>query len=233
VGDKYGAQHSQDFTAITGHIPGLKVVYPVTPYDAKGLMNSALAGTDPVVFFESQRLYDIGEQFVADGVPEGYYEIPLGEPSVKRSGKDLTLITLGPALYTAIEAADELARRFDLSAEIVDLRSVNPLNYDLLAESVSKTGKVLLVSEAVERGNFLQTVAANLSQICFDELDAPAVVVGSRNWITPPAELENMFFPQRDWLLDAIHEQILPLRDYRPTSSRTRGELIRRARLGV
>ncbi len=233
VGDKYGAQHSQDFTAITGHIPGLKVVYPVTPYDAKGLMNSALAGTDPVVFFESQRLYDIGEQFVADGVPEGYYEIPLGEPSVKRSGKDLTLITLGPALYTAVEAADELARRFDLSAEIVDLRSVNPLNYDLLAESVSKTGKVLLVSEAVERGNFLQTVAANLGQICFDELDAPPVVVGARNWITPPAELENMFFPQPGWLLDAIHEQILPLRDYRPTTSRTSGELIRRARLGV
>jgi len=233
VGDKYGAQHSQDFTAIAGHIPGLKVVYPVTPYDAKGMMNTALAGTDPVVFFESQRLYDIGELFVPGGVPEGYYEIALGEPAVKRSGKDLTLLTLGPALYTAISAAEELARRFDLSAEIVDLRSVNPLNYDLLVESVRKTGKVLLVSESVERGSFLQTVAANLSQICFDDLDAPPVVVGSRNWITPPAELEAMFFPQPGWLLDAIHEQILPLRDYRATTSRTLGELMRRARLGI
>ena len=196
VGDKYGAQHSQDFSALAAHIPGLKVVYPVTPYDAKGMMNAALAGTDPVVFFESQRLYDMGEMFAPDGVPDDYYEIELGQPSVKRTGSDLTIVTLGPALYTAIGAADELATRFALSAEVVDLRSLNPLSYDLLVESVRKTGKVLLASEAVERGSFLQTVASNLSQICFDDLDAPPVVMGSRNWITPPAELEEMFFPQ-------------------------------------
>ena len=83
------------------HIPGLKVVYPVTPYDAKGMMNAALAGTDPVIFFESQKVYDYGEMFVEQGVPEGYYEIELGEPSVKRAGTDLTIMTLGPALYTA------------------------------------------------------------------------------------------------------------------------------------
>jgi 2-oxoisovalerate dehydrogenase E1 component len=81
VGAKYGAQHSQDWTALVHHIPGLKVVYPVTPYDAKGMMNAALAGTDPVVFFESQKIYDYGEMFVEEGVPEGYYEIDLGEPS--------------------------------------------------------------------------------------------------------------------------------------------------------
>ena len=84
VGAKYGAQHSQDFTALVAHIPGLKVVYPVTPYDAKGMMNSALVGTDPVIFFESQKLYDMGEMFEPEGVPEGYYEIDLSEPSVKR-----------------------------------------------------------------------------------------------------------------------------------------------------
>ena len=233
VGAKYGAQHSQDFTALAAHIPGLKVVYPVTPYDAKGMMNSALAGTDPVVFFESQKLYDMGEMFEPSGVPEGYYEIDLSQPSVKRKGKDLTIVTLGPALYTAITAADELAARFDLAAEVIDLRTVNPLNYDLLVESVHKTGKVLLVSDAVERGNALQTVASNLTQLCFDDLDAPPVVVGSRNWITPAAELEAMFFPQPSWLLDAIHEQLLPLKGYQPTTSRTRGELIRRSRLGV
>ena len=233
VGDKYGAQHSQDFTAIAGHIPGLKVVYPVTPYDAKGMMNTALSGTDPVVFFESQRLYDLGEMFAPGGVPEDYYEIELGQPSVKRQGEDLTIVTLGPALYTAISAADELAARFGLSAEVVDLRSVNPLSYELLAESVRKTGNVLLVSESVERGSFLQTVAANLGQICFDDLDAPPVVVGSRNWITPPAELEEMFFPQPGWLLDAIHEQIVPLNGYRPSVNRSTGELMRRASLGI
>ena len=111
-------------------------------------------------------------------------------------GQDLTIVTLGPALYTAIDAADELAAQFGLSAEVIDLRSANPLNYEPLAESVRKTGKVLLASDAVERGSVLQTVAAEPDQLCFDDLDAPPVVVGSRNWITPAAELEAMFFPQ-------------------------------------
>src|SRR4029453_14090563 len=142
IGAKYGAQHSQDFTALVHHIPGLKVVYPVTPYDAKGMMNAALAGTDPVVFFESQKVYDFGEMFVEQGVPEGYYEIGLGEPSVKRKGKDLTTATLGPPLSTPITAGDELQSRFDLSAEVIDLRSATPLNYDPLVESVRKTGKL-------------------------------------------------------------------------------------------
>jgi 2-oxoisovalerate dehydrogenase E1 component len=233
VGAKYGAQHSQDFSALVAHVPGLKVVYPVTPYDAKGMMNSALVGTDPVIFFESQKLYDIGEMFQADGVPEGYYEIDLSEPSVKRVGTDLTIVTLGPALYTAVTAADELAERFGVSAEIVDLRSANPLNYDLLVGSVRKTGKVLLVSEAVERGNVMQTVASNLTRICFDELDGPPVVVGSRNWITPAPEQEAMFFAQPSWLLDSVHEEILPLPGYQPTTNRTTGELMRRSRLGI
>src|SRR5207248_2250207 len=157
VGSKYGAQHSQDWTALTHHIPGLKVVYPVTPYDAKGMMNAALAGADPVIFFESQKVYDFGEMFVEQGVPEGYYEIELGEPSVKRKGKDLTIVTLGPALYTAIAAADDLQARFGLSAEVVDLRAANPLNYEPLVASLRKTGKVLLASDAVERGSVMQT----------------------------------------------------------------------------
>jgi 2-oxoisovalerate dehydrogenase E1 component len=233
IGAKYGAQHSQDWTALVQHIPGLKVVYPVTPYDAKGMMNSALAGTDPVVFFESQKIYDYGEMFAEKGVPEGYYEIDLAEPSVKRAGKDLTIITFGPALYTAIAAADELAKNFGISAEVIDLRTANPLNYEPLAASVRKTGKLLLVCDAVERGCVMQTVATTLTQICFDDLDGPPVVIGSRNWITPAAELEALFFPQTSWLLDAIHERILPLKDYRPQTNQTTGELLRRTRLGV
>jgi 2-oxoisovalerate dehydrogenase E1 component len=233
VGAKYGAQHSQDWTALVHHIPGLKVVYPVTPYDAKGMMNTALAGTDPVIFLESQKLYDFGEMFVEQGVPEGYYEIDLCEPSVKRTGKDLTLITLGPALYTAVAAAGELQSRFGLSAEIIDLRAAVPLNYEPIVDSVRKTGKVLLVSDAVERGSVMQTLSANITQLCFDSLDAPPVVIGSRNWITPAAELESLFFPQPSWLLDAIHERILPLKGYEPESNQSLGELMRRARLGV
>jgi 2-oxoisovalerate dehydrogenase E1 component len=233
VGAKYGAQHSQDWTALVHHVPGLKIVYPVTPFDAKGMMNAALAGTDPVIFFESQKVYDYGEMFVEDGVPEGYYEIDLGEPSVKRSGSDVTIVTLGPALYTAIAAADELQSRFGLSAEVVDLRSAVPLNYAPLVASVRKTGKVLLATDAVERGSIMHTVAANLTQLCFDDLDGPPVVIGSRNWITPAAELEALFFPQPAWLLDAIHERILPLKDYQPRTNQTLDELARRARLGI
>jgi 2-oxoisovalerate dehydrogenase E1 component len=233
VGAKYGAQHSQDWTALVHHIPGLKVVYPVTPYDAKGLMNAALAGTDPVVFFESQKIYHVSEMFVEQGVPEGYYEIELGEPSVKREGTDLTIVTLGPALYTAIAAAEELQQRFGLSAEVIDLRSVNPLNYGPLADSVRKTSRVLLVCDAVERGCVMQTVASTLTQLCFYNLDAPPVVIGSRNWITPAAELETLFFPQPGWLLDAIHERILPLKGYRPGTNQTLTEMARRARLGI
>ena len=232
VGAKYGAQHSQEWSALLNHIPGLKVVYPVTPYDAKGMMNSALAGTDPVVFLESQTAYDMGEIFHQGGVPEGYYEIDLSEPDVKKEGKDLTIITFGPTLYKAMDAAKELAK-YGVDAEIIDLRTVNPLNYDKLVASVKKTGKVLLASEAVERGNVLHNVAANLTQLCFDQLDAPPVVVGARNWISPAAELETMFFPQPGWLVDLIHERILPLKGYTPKSNQTLGELQRRARLGV
>ena len=204
----------------------------MTPYDAKGMMNSALAGTDPVVFLESQTAYDIGELFHQGGVPEGYYEIDLSEPDVKKEGKDLTIITFGPTLYKAMDAVKELAK-YGVDAEIVDLRTVNPLNYDKLVASVKKTGKVLLASEAVERGNVLHNIAANLTQLCFDQLDAPPVVVGARNWISPAAELETMFFPQPEWLLDIIHERILPLKGYTPKSNQTLGELQRRARLGV
>ena len=233
VGAKYGAQHSQDWTAMVNHIPGLKAVYPTTPYDAKGMLNAALAGTDPVVFFESQKLYDIGEMFVKEGVPAGYYEVPLNEPVVRKPGTDLTIITLGPMLYPAIEAAKKLETAYGVSAEVIDLRAVNPLDYQLLVASVAKTGKVILASDACERGSVMHNVAANLSQLCFDDLDAPPVVVGSRNWISPAAELEKMFFPQAEWLLDAIHEKILPLQGHVSTTRQTKGEMLRRNRLGV
>jgi len=233
VGAKYGAQHAQDWSAMVHHVPGLKVVYPVTPYDAKGMMNAALAGTDPVIFFESQKCYHMAEMFAEHGVPEGYYEVPFGEPAVRRLGRDLTIITLGPALYTALKAADELEQRFGLSAEVIDLRSVTPLNYAPLVESVRKTSKVLLATDAVERGCVMQTVAATLTQLSFYDLDGPPVVLGSRNWITPAAELESMFFPQPAWILDAIHERLIPLPGYHAGTNQTLAEMERRSRLSI
>jgi len=233
VGSKYGAQHSQDWTSIVAHIPGLKVYFPATPYDAKGMLNLALAGTDPVVFFESQRLYDIGELFVKEGVPAGYYEVPEGEPALRREGRDLTLVSIGATLYRALEAAEELEARYGVSAELIDARFINPLNYEKILESVRKTGKVLLTSDACERASFLQTMAATITQAAFDDLDGPPVVVGSRNWITPGADLEDAFFPQKSWILDAVHERLLPLPGHRPDTDQSLGEMLRRSRQGV
>lgn len=233
VGSKYGAQHSQDWTSITAHIPGLKVVFPATPYDAKGLMNSALTGTDPVVFFESQRIYDIGELFRPEGVPEGYYEVPIGEPDIKKQGSDLTILTVGAVLYRALEAAEIFEKEHGISVELIDARSILPFNYDKVIESVRKTGRIILTSDACERGSHLKDMAQTISETAFDYLDAPPVVVGARNWITPAHELEHYFFPQPQWLIDAFHEKIMPLEGYVAKNSFTVNEQLRRNRLGV
>lgn len=233
VGAKYGAQHSQDWTSITAHIPGLKIAFPATPYDAKGLMNAALTGTDPVVFFESQRIYDEVELFQKEGVPAGYYEVPFGEPDIKKSGSDITILTIGATLYRALEAAKQLESEYGLSAEVIDARSIVPFNYETVIQSVTKTRKILLASDACERGSFLQTMAAKITQLAFDELDAPPVVVGSRNWITPADEQEDAFFPQPSDILDAIHTHVIPLKGYAVKRECTCEDLLRRSREGV
>ena len=233
VGSKYGAQHSQDWSSLVAHIPGLKVAFPATPYDAKGLMNAALQGTDPVIFFESQRIYDVGEWFHEGGVPEDYYEIPLGEPDVKRQGKDITILTIGATLYQAIKAADMLQEKYGMSAEIIDARSLVPFNYELVIESVKKTGRILLASDATSRGSYLKDVSASISELAFDYLDAPPVVVGSRNWIVPAHEMEEYFFPQPEWILDAIHERIVPLKNHKVSTNWTEGEQLRRSKKGI
>jgi 2-oxoisovalerate dehydrogenase E1 component len=233
VGSKYGAQHSQDWTALAAHIPGLKVVFPATPYDAKGLMNAALQGTDPVVFFESQRIYDIGEMFHKEGVPEGYYEIPLGEPDIKREGGDVTILSIGATLYRALDAAKILEEKYNLSAEVIDARSLVPFNYDLVIESVKKTGRIVITGDASGRGSFMRDMASNITELAFDYLDAPPVVVGSRNWITPAHELEDYFFPQPEWIVDAIHERMLPLPGHTPENDFTEEEQLDRNAKGI
>ncbi|MGI9255488.1 MAG: alpha-ketoacid dehydrogenase subunit alpha/beta [Salinispira sp.] len=233
VGNKYGAQHSQDWTSIAAHIPGLKVYYPATPTDAKGMLNLALSGTDPVIFFESQKLYGIGEFFEKSGVPLGYYETPEGEPAIRRTGSDISIVTLGPSLYTAWEVCRTLSGTYQMEAELIDLRFITPLNLDPIIESVKKTGRLLLVTDAVERGSFMHNVAANITQTAFDYLDAPPVIVASRNWITPAAEMEEDYFPQEEWILDSIHEKIRPLPGYHANTVQTTGEIRRQSRRGI
>lgn len=233
VGMKYGAQHSQDWSSMVAHIPGLKVYFPATAYDAKGMLNLALRGTDPVVFFESQRLYAQTELLFAQGVPVDYYEVEEGEPYIHREGSDITIVTIGATLYVALEAAQELEEKYGIHAEVIDARFLNPLNYETIIQSVKKTGKVLLSSDATERGSFLHTVASNISQLAFDYLDGPVAVLGSRNWITPPAELDFTFFPNKDWMIDIIHQRVLPISGYQPTTQQGTNEIITRNKNGV
>jgi len=166
-------------------------------------------------------------------VPEGYYEVPEGQPVVRREGSDMTILTIGAAIYRAIDAAEELEASYGVSAEVIDLRFINPLDYGVILESVNKTGKVVLVSDACERGSFLHTVASNITDAAFDALDAPPAIVASRNWITPAAEMEETFFPQPAWIIDTVHERVLPLSGHTPQTVQSSQEMLRRQRLGV
>ena len=233
VGSKYGAQHSQDWTALCAHIPGLKVIFPNTPADAKGLMTAALEGTDPVVCFESQRIYGIGEQFMKDGVPEGRYEITLGDPDIKREGKDVTILTIGATLYRAMDAAKTLEEKYGISAEIIDARTIVPFDYSKVIESVKKTGKIVIVGDACERNSVMKDMAANITEFAFDYLDAPPVALGSRNWITPCYELDAEFFPQADGIIDIIHEKLMPIPGYVAKTNCSDVERMERSKKGL
>ncbi len=233
VGSKYGAQHSQDWTALLAHIPGLKVIFPNTPADAKGLMTSALDGTDPVVCFESQRIYGVGEEFMKDGVPKGHYAIPLGDPDIKREGKDVTILTIGATLYRAMDAAKTLEEQYGISAEIIDARTVVPFDYTKVIESVKKTRKILIVGDACERNSVMKDMAANITEYAFDFLDAPPVAFGARNWIIPCNDLDKNFFPQADSIIDMIHEKLIPLSGYVAKTDCSSAERMNRSRLGL
>ena len=207
VGSKYGAQHSQDWTALVHHIPGLKVVYPGHALRRQGHDERRPGRHRPRDLLRKPEGLRLRRDVRRGRRARGYYEIDLGEPSVKRRGKDLTIITLGPALYTAVAAADELA------AQLRHLRRSHrpargqPAQLRAAGRIGAQDRQGAAGVDAVERGSVMQTVAANLTQLCFDDLDGPPVVVGSRNWITPAAELETLFFPQPAWLIDAIHER--------------------------
>jgi len=145
----------------------------------------------------------------------------------------VTILTIGSTLYRAVEAADRLQKEFGVSAEIIDARSLVPFDYTPVLDSVRKTGQILLASDACERGSYLHTLAANIQAFAFDALDAPVVVVGAKNWITPAAEMEELFFPQPTWLLDAIHTRLRPLPGYQPRGDRSPEVRLQQEREGV
>ncbi len=189
-GKGYGGQHSQTLESAFCHVPGLYVVYPATPYDAKGLLKSAVRDNNPVLYVESQSLY------AAKGpVPEEEYLVPLGVADIKREGNDLTIVAWGPALVDALKAAEQLAAE-GVSVEVVDLRSLVPLDMETVLRSVQKTGRCVVASQCVHLGSFTAEIASTIQAEAFDYLDAPVIRVDAKNGIAPQSHvLEAVFLP--------------------------------------
>jgi pyruvate/2-oxoglutarate/acetoin dehydrogenase E1 component len=191
AGKGYGGQHSQTLESTVVHVPGLYVIYPSTAYDAKGLMKSAIRDNNPVMFVESQGLYN-----EKGPVPQEEYLVPIGVADVKRAGSDITLVAYGPAVPLALKAAERLQAESGVSVEVVDLRCLVPLDMETVLMSVQKTGRCVVISQAVSLGSFTGEVASTIQQQAFDYLDAPVIRVGAKNGIAPQSHvLEAVFYP--------------------------------------
>ncbi len=170
-----GAQHSQNFENWYANTPGLKVVVPANPKDAKGLLKSSIRDDNPIIFMESELMYgDKGE------VPEEEYLIPLGEAEVKKEGTDVTVVTYGKILKVVLEAAEELAKD-DINIEIIDLRTVRPIDYDTVVESVKKTNRLVMVEETWPLASISSEISYHIQRYAFDYLDAPIERVTNRD----------------------------------------------------
>ncbi len=200
-GKGYAGQHSQSLEAIPAHIPGLKIVAPSTPYDAKGLLKAAIRDDNPVVFIEHQLLYNI-----KGNVPKDDYTIELGKADIKRQGSDITIVTYSYMVHIAAQAAETLASQ-GINAEIVDIRSIYPLDIDAITESVKKTGYCLVLNQAVETGCFGEHIANEINKNVFDYLDHQIVVVGALD-VPPPmsAALESIHIPDAQKVVNQVNK---------------------------
>jgi pyruvate dehydrogenase E1 component beta subunit len=196
-----GATHSQAFESWYANTPGLKVVVPSNPYDAKGLLKSAIRDDDPVIFMESEQMYgDKGE------VPEGEYTLPIGVAEVKREGKDVTIVSFGKIIKEAYKAADELAKE-DISCEIIDLRTVRPMDHKTIIESVKKTNRLVILEEAWPFGNVSTEITYQVQSQAFDYLDAPIEKINTADTPAPysPVLLKE-WLPNSNDVIKAVHK---------------------------
>jgi len=203
AGFRAAAQHSECLYSIFAHIPGIKSVVPSTPYDAKGLLSSAIRDNDPVMFFEHKLLYDVEGE-----VPEDNYTIPLGVADVKREGKDATIVTLGRMVHLALEAADTLAND-GVDVEVIDLRSISPMDGDAILASVKKTHRLVVVDEDYPRCSVATDVIALVADQAFDYLDAPCKMITAPHTPVPfsPA-LEDVYIPSADTIVSTVKSQV-------------------------
>jgi len=195
------ATHSQAFESWYANTPGLKVVVPSNPYDAKGLLKSAIRDDDPVIFMESEHMYgDKGE------VPEGEYTLPIGVAEVKREGKDVTIVSFGKIIKEAYKAADELAKK-DISCEIIDLRTVRPMDHKTIIESVKKTNRLVILEEAWPFGNVSTEITYQVQSQAFDYLDAPIEKINTADTPAPysPVLLKE-WLPNSNDVIKSVHK---------------------------
>lgn len=192
--------HSDSPEAIYTHSPGVKVVMPVTPYDAKGLLISAIKDPDPVMFFEPKRVY----RSFKEEVPEEMYEIPIGEAKVVNEGDDLTVVTWGAPVFQCLQAMDSLPE--DVSIELIDLRSIYPFDMDTIAQSVQKTGRCVIVHEAPLTCGMGAEIAARIMEECFLYLQAPVQRIAGFDTIMPYYKLELDYLPEAPRIQKGIEE---------------------------
>jgi len=203
AGRSIAAHHSQSLEALWTHFPGIYVVMPSTPYDAKGLLKAAIRDDNPVMFIEHKMLYGM-EGFV----PEEDYVIPYGVADVKREGSDITVVTYSRMVHRSLEAAEKLAEE-GISVEVIDLRTLKPLDMDTVSASVQKTGRVVGVTEAYKTGSFISELAMNIQEQLFDWLDAPVVRVCAADVPVPMSEpLEDAAIPGVDAIIAGIRQAL-------------------------
>jgi len=206
AGLRAAGQHSQMLVNVFTHIPGLKVVCPATPYDAKGLLIQSIRDNDPVIFCEHKMLYGL-----QGDVPEESYAIPFGEASVVREGKDMTIVTFGRMVHLSTEAATELAKA-GIQCEVIDLRTTSPLDEDTVLESVGKTGRVVIVDESNPRCSIATDISSLIAQKAFGDLRAPIEMVTAPHTPVPFADsLEDLYIPSPAKIQAAVRRVV----DYR------------------
>ena len=203
AGRGIAAHHSQSLESLWTHFPGIYVVMPATPYDAKGLLKAAIRDDNPVMFIEHKMLYK-----EKGPVPEEDYLIPLGVADVKREGRDVTLVTYSRMVLRALEAAEQLAEE-GIEVEVVDLRTLKPLDVDAIVRSVKKTGRLVGLTESYENTSFINEVLVQVNELAFDWLDAPMVRVAAANVPVPRAEvLEDLAIPNVQRILEACRKAV-------------------------
>ena len=198
-GGQLAATHSQSFENWYASIPGLRVVVPATPYDALGLFRTARKDNNPVIFAEHALLYKVKGE-----VPEEYYEIPFGKARIAQSGEDVTLIAYSGMVRIAEEAAKILSEK-NISAEVIDLRTLSPLDIETVVNSVKKTNRAVVVEETWKTGGFSGTIASNIQEAAFDDLDGPVIRVNAPDVSAPYAKnIEASMIPSADWIVEAV-----------------------------